>query len=129
MIRWKRALSLGFLSWLIPFVISFLGFPIKRINAPLFSTLMTLVVLVTAGVLFGLYFRERAALASEAVLVGVLWLVANLIFDYPMFAYGPMKMDAAKYYSEIGLTYLIFPVFAFFAARLVSGQTKTSATA
>jgi hypothetical protein len=42
----------------------------------------------------------------------------NLVFDYPMFAYGPMKMTALGYYSEIGLVYLTFPAFAVLAARL-----------
>jgi hypothetical protein len=35
-----------------------------------------------------------------------------------MFAYGPMKMTALGYYSEIGLVYLTFPIFAMMAARL-----------
>jgi hypothetical protein len=42
MILWKRAALLGFLSWMIPFVISFLLFPLKKPNAPLFGTLMGL---------------------------------------------------------------------------------------
>jgi hypothetical protein len=42
----------------------------------------------------------------------------NLVFDYPMFAYGPMHMTASHYYSEIGMGYLAFPAFAFTAARL-----------
>lgn len=129
MLLWKRALSLGFFSWLIPFLASLLAFPLKRPNAPLFSTVMTLVVILTAGALFKIYLRERVPLVSEAVLVGVLWVVMNLILDYPMFAYGPMKMDVAKYYSEIGLSYLIFPAFAFGAARLVSSQEKRRAQA
>jgi len=32
-ILWKRAAELGLLSWLIPFVISFLLFPLKKPNA------------------------------------------------------------------------------------------------
>ena len=35
-----------------------------------------------------------------------------------MFAYGPMKMQVWAYYSEIGLVYLTFPVFGFWASRL-----------
>jgi hypothetical protein len=35
-----------------------------------------------------------------------------------MFAFGPMKMTPLGYYSEIGLVYLTFPVFAILAARL-----------
>jgi uncharacterized membrane protein len=118
MILWKRALLLGLLSWLIPFVISFFIFFLKKSNAPLFSTLMDLVELFTAGLLLALYFRSRSLQVREALLVGTLWFVMNLVFDYPMFAYGPMKMSALGYYSEIGLVYLTFPIFAFLSARL-----------
>jgi hypothetical protein len=120
--RWGRVLFLGFLSWLIPFVASFVLFPLKKVNAPLFSTLMTLVVVLTAGILFPICFRGRKVLVLETVLVGLLWVGINLIFDYPMFAYGPMKMTVANYYSEIGLSYLIYPAFGFGAAWLVRSQ-------
>jgi hypothetical protein len=42
----------------------------------------------------------------------------NLAFDYPNFAFGPMKMTPLASYSEIGLVYLTFPVFGLMAARL-----------
>lgn len=115
---WKRAFLLGFLSWLIPFVISFLAFPIKKMNSPLFSTMMGLIVLVTAGALLAFYFRDRRIVNREALVVGTLWLAMNLVFDYPMFAFGPMKMTALAYYSGIGLVYLTFPVFGILAARM-----------
>jgi|ERR1022692_2406576 hypothetical protein len=118
MIAWKRAALVGFASWLIPFVISFLIFPLKKSNAPLFATLMTLIVLMTAGVLFQFYFRGRAVSIHEALLVGLMWFVVNLMLDYPMFAFGPMKIEARAYYSEIGLNYLTFPAFGFWASRL-----------
>jgi hypothetical protein len=118
MIAWRRAALLGFASWLIPFVISFFVFPLKKSNAPLFETLMTLIVLATAGTLFQIYFRHRPVSIYEALLVGLLWFAVNLVMDYPMFAYGPMKMQPGAYYSEIGLVYLIFPVFGLFASRL-----------
>jgi len=119
MILWRRAVALGFLSWLFPFAVSFIAFPLKKSNPPLFGTLMGLVVLLAAGALLAGYFRNRSVSVREATLVGALWLFMNLVFDYPMFAYGPMKMTGWSYYSEIGLGYLVFPVFAFFAARLV----------
>ena len=118
MILWKRAALLGVMSWLIPFVISFILFPLNQWNAPLFGTLMGLVVLLTGAVLLHRYFRNRSVSVNEAVLVGMMWLVLNLAFDYPMFAYGPMKMTVWSYYSEIGLSYLMLPAFAFGAARL-----------
>jgi hypothetical protein len=46
-------------------------------------------------------------------------MAINFVLDYPMFAFGPMKMTPLGYYSEIGLVYLTFPVFAILAARLV----------
>jgi hypothetical protein len=49
---------------------------------------------------------------------GALWFVMNLAFDYPNFAFGPMKMTPLASYSEIGLVYLTFPVFGLMAARL-----------
>ena len=118
MTAWKRAALLGLASWLIPFAISFLVFPLKKRNAPLFETLMALAVLATAGALFQVYFRGRAVRVREGFTVGLLWLAINLAMDYPMFAYGPMQMTPAAYYSEIGLAYLAFPVFGFWAARL-----------
>ena len=118
MIAWRRAALLGVASWLIPFVISFLVFPLKKSDPPLFETLMTLVVLATAGAMFQLYFRGRSISVHEAWFIGLLWLAVNLVMDYPMFAYGPMKMTAAVYYSQIGLDYLTFPVFGFWASRL-----------
>ena len=118
MILWKRALVLGFLSWLAPLAISFPLFPLKQTNAPLFETLMGLVTLLTAGILLGRYFRGQPVSVREAVLVGALWLCMNLALDYPMFSQGPMRMTAQAYYSEIGLCYLAFPAFALCAARM-----------
>jgi hypothetical protein len=118
MIVWRRAALLGFGSWLIPFVVGFLAFPLRKSNVTLFETCMTLTVLVTAGCLFRRYFRDRAISTREALVVGLLWLAVNLVMDYPLFAYGPMKMQAATYYSQIGLDYLTYPTFGFLASRL-----------
>jgi hypothetical protein len=118
MFAWTRIVWMGLLSWLIPFLVSFLAFPLKKTNAPLFCTVMYLVVLVTAGVLLKLYFRKRRVSVSEAGWVGTLWMIINLILDFPLFAFGPMRMTPLGYYSEIGLVYLTFPVFAILAARL-----------
>jgi hypothetical protein len=117
-VSWLRAVLLGFFSWVVPFAVSFALFPLRKLNPPLFSSLMFLVVLIVAGLLLKFYFRRRAVRFGEAALVGLLWLAMNLIFDYPMFAFGPMKMTPLAYYSEIGLVYLTFPVFAVLATRI-----------
>ncbi len=118
MTSWMRAVRLGLASWLIPFAFGFLLFPLKKANGPLFVTLMMLIVLVTAGGLFELYFRSGKASVAESLRVGFLWFAINVVLDFPMFARGPMQMSAAAYYSEIGLIYLIYPMFGFWASRL-----------
>jgi hypothetical protein len=110
---WKRAAGLGFLSWLLPFLFAFPMFPLKQVNQPLFDTVISLAVIAAAALLGRRYFRgvsERPAI-GEALLLGFLWLAINLVMDYPMFHYGPMKMTAARYYSEIGAGYLLYPAF------------------
>jgi hypothetical protein len=110
--RWRRTLALGFVSWLLPFVFGFIIFPLKQRNTALFESLMALVIVITAALLGRRYFRDAMPMSmTEAALVGSVWLAVNLILDYPMFAYGPMQMTAAHYYSEIGAGYLLYPAF------------------
>ncbi len=118
MIHWKRTIWLGFLSWLIPLAVSFLLFPLRARNAPLFHGLLSFTGLLAGGTLFQRYFRDRPITVREAVTVGLLWLAVNLALDYPMFSHGPMQMTMGAYYSEIGVAYLGIPTFAFCAARL-----------
>ena len=60
--------------------------------------------------------RNQPVSVREALLVGALWFLMNLVFDYPMFAYGHMRMSAARYYAEIGSGYLLYPAFLAAAA-------------
>ena len=107
----KRALALGFLRWLVPFAFAFSVFPLKQASPALFDTVMSLAVIIVAAWLARRYFRDTSPRPGEALLLGFLWLSVNLVLDYPMFAYGPMKMTAARYYAEIGAGYLLYPAF------------------
>lgn len=127
MIRWKPAVLTGLGSWLIPFAISFVVFPLRAVNPPLFESIMTLVVLGAAGALFPVHFRGRPVSAGEAVGVGALWVAINLMLDYPLFAFGPMRISAAEYYSRIGLGYLAYPLFGACAARLARPSARPAA--
>lgn len=117
-ISWRRAIRLGLLSWLIPFVLSIVLFPFKRPDPPLYMGLMNLIGLLTAAALLPAYFRGRTVSMREAILVAGVWLALNLALDYPFFFHGPMRMTPSNYYSEIGVGYLALPAFAFGAARL-----------
>ena len=88
---------------------------------------MAIAVIVAASFLARRYFRDAAPpRVAEAAALGILWLAINLIMDYPMFAYGPMRMSAARYYSEIGSAYLLFPAFLAGAAWMAAGRPRTT---
>ena len=114
----KKSLGLALLSWVLAFAISFFLFPMKSANGPLFDTVMNLVVLLVAGLVMRLYFRGRPVSMGAAIRFGLVCLGMNLVMDYPMFAYGPMKMTPGQYYSEIGVAYLIYPIFGWWASRM-----------
>lgn len=121
-----RMLGFGFLSWLVPFAIAVVIFPLKSSAPPLFESIMAVVLAATTIGLFNLYARglRQAAVpmsVRDAALVGVVWLAVNWAFDLPMFMVGPMKRSLASYAMDIGLTYVMIPVITAGAARLAQG--------
>lgn len=123
---WKKALGYGFLLWLIPFVVSMALFPIRQGNRPLFESIMPLVEAICTIFFLRLYLRHgKAPGMGESLLLGVLWMGISLLFDWPMFAAGPMKMTPAAYLSDIGAAYLLFPVLTVGAASLLRPPPPT----
>lgn len=104
-----RLVGFGFLIWLIPFLVSFVIFPLRSSNRPLFESIMP-VVLVFAVMIFSvLYFKkiEHQSL-REGTLIGVVWFVISIAIDLVLFLPpSPMQMSIADYMEDIGLTYLI----------------------
>jgi hypothetical protein len=102
----------GFLTWLVPFAVSFVAFPFKTSQRPLFESIMAVAVTATAVLFSVLYFRKvKMGFVQEGVLVGIAWFAINIIIDLPLFMLeGPMKRSFADYMMDIGLTYLIYPI-------------------
>ena len=108
--KYVRVGLFGFLTWLIPFGVSVLIYPIHDSQRPLFESIMPVVVTLCAVGFAILYFRRvRVDFLREGVLTGVAWLAINILLDLLMFMQGPMKMPLADYMMDIGLTYLIIP--------------------
>jgi hypothetical protein len=107
----KLSLIYGFLLWLIPFIIAFMIYPLKKSGSPLFETIMT-VTLTLCVVLFSiLYFKKlNTGFVLESIKLGILWFVISVVMDLLMFMWGPMKMTFSAYMADIGLTYLIYPI-------------------
>jgi hypothetical protein len=108
---WGRAIGLGILVWLVPFVVAFLIFFIHKSNRPLFESIMAVTVTGSA-VGFGLLYMKKVSqgFAAEGIRVGILWFVIAVLIDAPlMLLGGPMKMTLGQYMADIGVTYLCIP--------------------
>jgi len=111
--RYLQFLGLGFLVWLIPFIVSFFVFPTKAFFAPLFETLMAITVAATGVVFTGIGFRGvQSGFIKEGVVLGAIFFAVSVLIDLPLFSYGPMAASFASYMLDVGLTYLIYPVIA-----------------
>lgn len=106
-----KLLGYGFLGWLIPFVVSFMIYPLKEKGLPLFETIMTLVLVIICIGISIMYFKgEKNNYLKKGFILGIVLLFVSLFIDLLMFMGGPMKMSLINYLKDIGFTYLIFPV-------------------
>jgi hypothetical protein len=105
----KKAVLYGFLVWLIVFTVSFLTFPLRDSNRPLFESIMPVALSICTVFFSILYFRHASiAVFKEGVLLGLTWLAINLCIDAPLFLFGgPMKTTISGYVSDIGTTYMV----------------------
>jgi hypothetical protein len=109
-----RGTVLGFVSWLVPFVVSFLF--VDRtgqflIPQPLFKSVMV-VVFGGLGValLIVAFQRIRPSLRSGLAL-GCYWLAINLVLD--LLVLVPLvKMPVVSCLNDTGLRYLLIPIMS-----------------
>ena len=107
--KYVKLVGFGFLIWLIPFMVSFVIFPLRNMNRPLFESVMPVVLVLTVMIVSVLYFKkiEKESL-KEGLVAGVLWFVLSLVIDLMLFLpASPMQMSFSDYMIDIGLTYLI----------------------
>lgn len=113
--KYLKIALFGFLTWVIPFVISFFfyskeGQPV--IDIFLFKTIMIVVGSITGAILLVIYFKKLTDnYLKEGILVGIAWFLMNIILDILVLL--PMsKMPLGMYFSAIGLRYLVIPVMS-----------------
>ncbi|MBK8372956.1 MAG: hypothetical protein IPL20_16740 [Saprospiraceae bacterium] len=119
---------LGFLSWLIPFFVSFLFFKPGGELLVLYATFKSVITVV--GVLSGCYLLYRYFMyvdkdfVRNGVIVGVVWFLINIVFDaivlIPM-----MKTTFQEYFMTIGLSYFSIPVVSTAMGYLLENKKKT----
>jgi len=107
--KYVKLVGFGFLIWLIPFLVSFVIFPLRNTDRPLFESIMPVVLVLAVMIISVLYFKkiEKESL-KEGVIAGVLWFILSLVIDLMLFLpASPMQMSFSDYMVDIGLTYLI----------------------
>ena len=109
--KWKIVILYGFLLWLIPFLVSFIVYPFKLANSPVFETIMAITLVLVGSIFFILYIKKSDNFnLTEGLKLGILFLIISIIIDLFLFMEGPMKMSFSSYMLDIGLTYLVYPI-------------------
>ncbi|MGA2792125.1 MAG: hypothetical protein ABSE69_01110 [Roseiarcus sp.] len=109
-----RTTILGFLSWLVPFVVSFLFVDQTGqflIPQPLFKSLMVVVFGGFGTALLVIAFRRIPPTQRSGLALGCYWLAINLLLDLTVLV--PLaKMSIVLYFYDIGLRYLLIPIIS-----------------
>ena len=104
--KYLRLLLYGVVSWLLIFAASVCVFPLKESRRALYENVMGFTLTLTTVLCTILYFRKvRADFVREGLLLGVAFVLCNILCDLPMFVAGPMQMALADYWQDIGLAY------------------------
>lgn len=111
----------GFLTWLIPFMISVFFYSRDgqlNIDIFLFKTIMIVVGSIVGATLLVLYFKKvQKDYLTESITVGLVWFAINIILD--LIVLVPMSgMSIGTYFAQIGLRYLVIPVMSVAIGRV-----------
>lgn len=122
-----RALLLGFLSWLIPFVVSLLFYTREgglRISTDLFQTIMTVTGVASGIFLLSILFKKvNGNYMRVGLMTGILWLLINVVMDVLVLL--PMsKMPIQTYVNEIGLEYLSILIMSWGIGAILNSKAK-----
>jgi uncharacterized membrane protein YpjA len=121
-----KNLLLGFLSWLIPFAISFLFFKPGGETVVPYATFKCIITVV--GAISGCYLLYRYFglvkddLVANGIIVGISWFLINIILD-SLILIPMMKTGFDEYFMSIGLSYLTIPVISIAMAFLLKKRT------
>jgi len=117
----------GFLSWLIPFLVSFLFYkPGGQLLVP-YATFKSTIMLV--GVISGCYLLLRYFLFVDGnyilngVVVGFSWFAINIILD-SIILIPMMKTSFTEYFISIGMSYFSIPTISILIGVLLSKKVN-----
>jgi hypothetical protein len=125
-----RNVLLGFLSWLIPFAVSFFFFKPDGsmvVAHDVFKSIITVVGIMSGCYLLFRYFKiVESDFITNGFIVGWSWFVINIVLDtivlIPM-----MKTTFPDYFMSVGLNYFSIPIISITIGYLLSRKLKVIA--
>lgn len=122
-----RNVVFGILSWLIPFVVSFLFYkPGGELMVPYatFKSTITVVGTISGCYLLEQYFKHvENDFVRNGVIVGLSWFAINLILDTAILI-PMMKTTFSDYFMSIGQSYLSIPAISITMGYLLNRKLK-----
>jgi len=121
-----KNVKLGFLSWLLPFALSFLFYtPSGELTIPydLFKSIMIVLGSIIGCFLLFRYFKfvERDFI-KQGVVVGGSWFLMNIILD-TLILLPMMEESFSNYFISIGLRYTVIPAISITMGYLLNRQS------
>ncbi len=121
MYSYARAIVYAMILWGTVFLITFFLYPLRAENPVFFVTVRMLVMALLSVALTAMYFRDvEEQLIRDGLKLGVLWLVASILFDQGPFVWGLMRLSFVDYLMDTGLGYLLYPIVTIGAGYLLS---------
>ncbi len=123
MYSYARAIVYAMILWGTVFLITFFLYPLRAENPVLFVTVRMLVMTLLGVALTVMYFRDiDEQLIRDGLKLGVLWLVASVLFDQGPFVWGLMRLSFADYLADTGVSYLLYPIITIGGGVLLSAD-------
>ena len=119
-----KILGFGFLTWVIPFVVSFFFFDVSTgkfiIDEIFFKSIMIVLSTIVGSAFLIKYFSKiKMNFVREGAIVGMSWCIINWVLDFVILL--PMsEMDPFTYFIQIGMRYLNAPIIAIAMGILLS---------
>lgn len=123
--KYIKLILYGFLTWLIPFVASFLFYTREGellVDIFLFKSVMIVVGSVSAAALLISYFKKiTEEYLKEGAILGFSWFAINILFDLIVLV-QIWGMSFGDYFTDIGLRYLVIPVMCIMIGKVLEDK-------
>jgi len=118
---------LGILSWLVPFVLSFLFYNPNGVLLVPYATFKSIIMVI--GCITGCYLLFRYFkliqnnFITNSIIVGFSWFAINIVLDC-LLLIPIMKTTFTDYFMSVGISYIALPVISITIGFLLNAKQK-----